>query len=62
MYVLRRLSDPPRAHYKSVHMLPPSLLTPILRRPPGFSIRGFLTGIALSSVLGAALYVFLTTL
>jgi len=40
----------------------PSLLPPILRRPPGFSARGFLTGIALSSVIGAALYVFLTTL
>ena len=43
-------------------MMVPSLLPPILKRPPGFSIRGFLTGVMLSSVIGAALYVFLTTL
>ena len=39
----------------------PSLLPPILKKRPGFSILGFLTGLLLSSAIGAALYVLLTT-
>jgi hypothetical protein len=39
----------------------PSLLPPIFKKRPAFSILGFLTGLLLSSVLGAALYVLLTT-
>jgi hypothetical protein len=38
----------------------PSLLPPILKKRPVFSIFGFLTGLVLSSLMGAALYVFLT--
>jgi len=39
----------------------PSLLPPILKKRPGFSILGFLIGLALSSIVGAALYLLLTT-
>ena len=49
-------------NWDTATMIVPALLPPILRRPAGFSMRGFLTGIVLSSVVGAALYVFLTTL
>ena len=37
----------------------PSLLPPILKKVPGFSFRGFLTGLVLSAIIGAALYLFL---
>jgi hypothetical protein len=39
----------------------PSLLPPILKKVPGFSIRGFLTGLVLSAIVGGALYIFLAT-
>ena len=39
----------------------PSLLPPIRKKRPGFSILGFLIGLALSSIVGAALYLLLTT-
>jgi hypothetical protein len=39
----------------------PSLLPPIFKKVPGFSIRGFLTGLVLSAIIGAALYLFLMT-
>jgi hypothetical protein len=40
-------------------MTVPSLLPPIWKRPRGFDIRGFFTGLVLSAVLGVALYLFL---
>jgi len=48
--------------YKSRTTMLPSLLPPILKKVPGFSIRGFLTGLVLSAILGAALYLLLSTL
>jgi hypothetical protein len=39
----------------------PSLLPPILKKRPVFSILGFLTGLVLSGIVGAGLYLLLQT-